>query len=100
MDLKKVREQLVDAKQDHIWALSEIEAFERNIRKHAYPLLINQSNAQKFNLTFEHAVAQDEENWKKWQELKNDVTNTSLDLFEAELLWESAKLENQNGNME
>ena len=100
MEINKVKDMLIDAKQDHAWAVSRLEEFERNVRKHAYPTMISQSNAQKMNLEFEHAVAQQDENWQYWQRLKNDVTKTSLDLFEAELLWEIAITELRNGNVE
>lgn len=100
MNTKKAKDILVDAKKDHIYAVSELEAFERNVRKHAYFNLISQSNAQKFNLEFEHSIAVDDENWKHWQKLKNDVTNTSLELFEAELIWEIAITELRNDNVE
>jgi hypothetical protein len=88
MNINQAKDILIDAKKDHEWAVSELATFEKKIRKHAYPLLIKQSNAQKFNLEFEQAIAQDEENWKRWQQLKNDVVNTSLDLFEAQLIWD------------
>ena len=99
MEINRAKDLYIDAKSNHLWALSELEAFEKNIRRFAYPNLIKQSNAQKFNLEFEQAIAQDHTNWTKWQELKNDVTNTSLELFEAELIWDITFEELKSGNL-
>lgn len=41
------------------------------------------------NLEFEHLIAGDNENWKHWQQLINDVNNTDVKLFSAKTSYET-----------
>lgn len=69
-------------------AKSELESFEKNIRKHGYPVLNKASNMQKFNLEFEQLIAGDPGNWDRWQQLINDVKNADVKYFEAKLWYD------------
>jgi hypothetical protein len=74
-----------NAYQNFVAKREEKDDFERGIRKHAYPNLIKQSNTQKMQLEFEHAVAQNGENDKYYRKLLSDFN-------EAELKLEIAKI--------
>lgn len=82
--LEDTSEVWISAFERHVAAKSELAAFEKNVRKHGYQTLINQSNTQKMQLEFEHLIAKDDENWKHWQSLINDVNNTEVRLFATE----------------
>lgn len=86
--LEDAVEDLIGAQNNYFNLRRQLEELERNIRKHAYPELIKQSNAQKMQLEFEHAVALDQGTWVQWTKLKDAVDLAEKDIQENKLRWE------------